>query len=328
MPVIIPTKKCDLRCTHCMRTDYKGESLDVDLFQRFLTDVNRVSKRRTHSLTGGEPTIHPRFDALLGTFRVTGTTCSMVSNGQGIEGQKSVIRNKDVVERVSLSLDAPTPELNDLTRGKNAFQKVMQAVERYHGAGVKTGFRFVLHDGNADLVDRAFALAKETGVDRMWFSTLHPVAKAQEHEMSVTFEKLDAARRRLRDLKQEYPGIRAGLTTRHMLPYLEPDWPEEKCQPVGSALSGIVLLPDGTMSFCCDLYDLDFIHDRYDGDNDRLDPILGDYNTEPLQVILNRKKERIADLKRRRIADVENNRLTGARQYICENCKYYHYYVA
>ena len=74
MPVIVPTKKCDLRCTHCMRTEYKGDALDVDLLQRFLTDVNKLTKQRQHSLTGGEPTVHPRFDALLGTFRVTGNT--------------------------------------------------------------------------------------------------------------------------------------------------------------------------------------------------------------------------------------------------------------
>lgn len=326
MPVIVPTKKCDLRCTHCMRSEYKGSALDIDLLERFLTDVSRRVKQRQHSLTGGEPTVHPKLDALLGTFRATGTTMYIVSNGQGLEGQKAVIRNKDVVDWVSISLDAPDAEANDHTRGKGAFAKVMQAVERYHGAGVVVDFRFVLHDGNAHMIDTAFTLAKDLGIPRLRFSTLHPVAKASEHEMSVTYETLEAARLRLRDLKKQHPGIAAGLNTRHMRPYLESDWPKEMCTPIGGAMNGIVLLPDGKISFCCDLFDLDFIHDRYDGDNERLNPIIGDYNVDSLDTILQRKRDRIAELKQRRIKDVAEGKLTGNRQYICENCKYYHYF--
>ena len=327
MPVIVPTKQCDLRCTHCMRTEYKGDALDVDLLKRFLTDVNKLTKQRQHSLTGGEPTVHPRFDALLGTFRVTGNTMYIVSNGQGIEGQKAVIRNKDVVDWVSISLDAPTAEMNDHTRGKGAFDKVMLAVERYHAAGVLVDFRFVLHDGNAGLVDKAFELGKDLGLKRLRFSTLHPVGKASEHEMSVTFEKLDAARLRIKELKKQYPGIGAGLNTRHMLPYMESDWPKDMCTPIGGGMNGIVLLPDGKVSFCCDLYDLDFIYERYEGDNEQLNPIVGDYSIESLDTIIKRKRERITLLKQRRAEDVEKGRLTGNRQYICENCKYYHYFA-
>lgn len=47
--------------------------------------------------------------------------------------------------------------------------------------------------------------------------------------------------------------------------------------------------------------------------------------TESLATIVQRKKRQIAELKRRRAADAKEGKLTGPREYICENCKYYFY---
>jgi MoaA/NifB/PqqE/SkfB family radical SAM enzyme len=308
-----------------MRDDFEGEDLDPSLLERFLNDVKIYTRHARYGLTGGEPSIHHDLDGLFNAFRKASLSNYIVTNGQSDEGVHFVIRNRDVVDRVSISLDAPHAWLNDETRGKGTFDKVMKAIDMYRSGGVLMELRFVLHDRNAATVYEAFELTRQLRISRLFFSTLHPVGKAKKNGMTVTFEKMDEARREFNELKGRYPGIAARMTTRHIIPYTEPAW-KEHCIPISGGLNGITLLPDGKISFCCDICDLDFIDSRYDGDNQRIDPIVGDFSKESLEAILKRKKMRIDELRKRRAKDAADGKLAGNRQYICENCKFYHYY--
>jgi MoaA/NifB/PqqE/SkfB family radical SAM enzyme len=40
MATFIPTKKCNLRCHHCLRGDYDDLMLDINTFERFIIDCN------------------------------------------------------------------------------------------------------------------------------------------------------------------------------------------------------------------------------------------------------------------------------------------------
>lgn len=326
MPVIIPTKRCDLRCTHCLRTDYTGGTLDPDLLGRFLTEFkDHSSQRRQHSFTGGEPTVHKDLDGLLAAFRDTGHSLYIISNGQNPRGVETVLRNRDVVEHMSISLDAPVAEINDKTRGPGTFAKAVENARHYKQNGMEVDFRFVLHEGNAGTIEQAFDLAQSLGVKRLRFSTLHPVAKAEEAGHGVDNALLRQAYKTVLELREAFPAITAGVNTRHMVPFLQPEWVKEYCVPIMGPLNGITLLPDGKVSFCCDLVDNDFIQDRYSGENTWIDPIIGDYTKDSLTVIRERKKKRIQRLRRRRTRDFAEGALVGPRVFICENCKFYHY---
>ncbi len=326
MAVIIPTKKCDLRCAHCLRTDYEGGHLDPDLLGRFLSEFKKYSKQRSgHSLTGGEPTVHKDLQGLFSAFRDTDHSLSIVTNGQNDRGVETVIRNKDVVNRLSISLDAADREINDRTRGDGTFDKVVKHAKEYIQNGVDVGLRLVLHDGNAQTLEQVFELAQSLKIRRLHFSTLHPVAKGEADGMSVNNEKLRGAYKRLLELRQLYPSIQARMVIRHIAPYLQPEWVKAFCTPIGGALDAITLLPDGKICFCCDLVDNDFVQERYQGSNSPIDPIIGDYNKETLATIMERKKKRILSLRNRRGQDFADGNLEGARVFICENCKFYHY---
>ncbi|MEA1052781.1 radical SAM protein [Lamprobacter modestohalophilus] len=326
MPVIIPTKRCDLRCTHCLRTDYKGEYLDPDILARFLSEFKEHSKQRTqHSFTGGEPTVHRDLEGLFAAFRDTGHSLYVITNGQNPQGVEKVIDSQDVVEYVSISLDAPVAEINDLTRGPETFTRATENASVYKEHGVDVDFRFVLHEGNIDTLEQAFELADRLGITRLRFSTLHPVAKAESSGMTVDNEILRSGYRSILELRRRFPKIKAGMNTRHMTPFLQPDWQRDYCTPIGGELNGLTLLPDGKISFCCDLVDNDFVDDRYPGENDWINPIIGDYKTQSLAEIKAIKSRRIGRLKRRRQTDFAEGNITGARVFICENCKFYHY---
>lgn len=327
MPVIIPTKRCDLRCTHCMRDDYSVGDMDPELLTMFLFEFGKHSnQRKLHSMTGGEPTIHKNLDGLLGSFRKTGHTLYIVTNGQSAEGVKTVVKNKDVIDYISISLDAPIAKINDMTRGKGTFDIAIKHAKEYMSHGINVVFKYVLHDRNIEYIEHAYILAQSLGMRRLGFSTLHPVAKASDSGLVYSNDKLLSAYKQVLDLKVKYPHIEGGMNTRHMIPYLNPEWPKELCTPIGGALNGMVLLPDGKISFCCDLvdYDMDFSRYKTTTNEKVFNSIIGDFTVNTLAEIKENKRKHINKLKRRRKEDVANGNLTGARQYICENCKYYH----
>jgi MoaA/NifB/PqqE/SkfB family radical SAM enzyme len=312
-----------------MRDEYHSNDLDPALLERFLREFSHYSKQRSkHSFTGGEPTLHRDLDGLFQAFRNTGHSLYIVSNGQNERGVESVIRNKDVIDYMSISLDAANAELNDLTRGKGSFDKVVENTRIYRQNGVAVDFRFVLHDRNAPFVEAAFELAMELGLSRIRFSTMHPIAKEKAGELTVTYDVLLNAYKKILELRKKYPEIKAGMNTRHMIPFQNPEWPRELCTPIGGPLNGITLLPDGKILFCCDFVDLSFDYSRYTGfeNPDQLDPVIGDYNVDSLELIMKRKRDRIRLLRAKRQEDVANGNLIGNRQYICENCKFYHFF--
>ncbi len=324
MPVIIPTKKCDLRCTHCLRDDYNSEELDPELLEKFLKEFGEYSSQRMHSLTGGEPTFYSDLDSLFKAYRNSGHTTYIVSNAQSEKGVESVLKNKDVVNYMSISLDAANEEINDKTRGKGNFKKILENTKRYKQNGMTVDWRFVLHDENIPYLEDAYKYAMQYGITRLRFSTLHPVGKGDKHSMKVSYEKLLGAYKRIREFKTKYSKIKSGMNTRHMIPYINPEWPQELCTPMGS-LNGLTLLPNADINFCCDLVDLDFIQSRYKGENKLISPAIGNYKIHSLKEISQKKRKHMNNLKNRRAEDVANSNLIDARQYICENCKFYHY---
>ena len=325
MANIVPTKRCNLRCTHCMRSEYQGEDMDLELLERFLTEYKTLVKQRRQCLTGGEPTVYRDLDGLMRVFRKTGMSNYVVTNAQSARGVEAVIRNRDVVDWVSISLEGPTAEVNDPIRGSGSFAKVLQAVRTYQANKMEVDLRMVLHDANAPYVGQVFELASELHIERLRFSTLHAVEKALGSHMGASPENLDRARQDIGLLGKKYPSIRVGFNTRHMIPYTAPGWSPERCVPIHGPLNGITLLPDGKVSFCCDVYDLDFPDERYMGENEAFNPIVGDYTREPLTVIAERKRILIEELKHRRSQDAAQGNLQQGRQYICENCKFYFY---
>jgi len=324
MALIFPTNKCDLRCTHCMREEYGGTSLDLSILESFLRDLASLGGNKRHSITGGEPTVYPDLNRFFHVFRKLGMTAGMVTNGQNIQAVKEVISNKDVVTTVSISIDGASSETNDSVRGKGSFERVLEAIKMYKMGGIEVKLHTVLHSGNIHDVTDMFKLADHYGAQELNFSTLHPVKKGEENGLFVNRDELEDVRVLRRKEDKKYPNIKSGITLRHMHPYTEPEWKEEWCQPLrGKIENGIALLPNGKVSLCCDLVNIDFCSTRYNGENDRLNHILGDYTKDSMETILNNKKLLTQELRNRRRHDALSGKLVGPRQYICENCKFY-----
>ena len=323
MAVIFPTKACNLKCAHCVRDKYTKGYLDLGLLSKFLKELNIITKRRVHTLTGGEPTIYPDMDGLFKVFRDNDVFFGMMTNAQSESGVLKVIENKDRVRRVFISIEGANENTNDMVRGQGSFNKIIKHAKMYTSSGVPLGLKTVLHSDNSNQIKKIFELADALGADKVNFSTLHPNSRSIEKGLHVDLKKIEEARIDRRIMLKRFSNIESSFTTRHFIPYTDAEWAEKKCKPMISPLNDIALLPNGKVSFCCDLVDLDFDENRYEGENIKLDPVIGDFNCESLNNIIKRKKKLMSILRKRRAIDAKSVLLFGPRQYICENCKFY-----
>lgn len=349
--LIIPTKKCDLRCAHCLRDNFKGDAMPVEMLDRFVSEIKSRNPSIHFSMTGGEPTIHPQFDEYLQVYVNHKSKFSIVSNGISVPGREAVIKHKKNCLRVAVSFDSPVAEINDIVRGKGSFEKAIETVRAYNINNVPFTMKYVMHDDNADSMLECFDLALEVSKDnpknppKIVIATLHSsvktasvpgrlksLAKGKDlstgDKVSEVFQKLD----RLRKLPK-YSSLSTHLVSRHVNGYKLPkaDWKKEACGNVQNYETKpeehIVLLPDGKVSYCCDLYDLDYDHSRYQnaGANDPVNHVIGDYSIETLDTILLRKQSQTQYLIDRRYKDHDLGLLVNERANVCDNCKFYHH---
>jgi MoaA/NifB/PqqE/SkfB family radical SAM enzyme len=302
--------------------------MSLDMLAKFLADYKNFSPTTHHTLTGGEPTVYPKLNELYDVFRKAGCTLHMVTNGQLDKGRKITIANKDIVKSITVSFDAPTAEVNDKTRGPGTFDKAVQAVREYHAAGISVMPFYVLHDANAHLMREAFELAKNIGVKHFQFTTLHPVQRATDAEMKASNDRMFAAIEEMNQLNKEY-GFNATCNAKTIIPDTGPTW---NCSVLNESIDEMVLLPTGEVSLCCDTYDVDFDFSTYNSQchvkqpYEHFDEIIGNVSKEPLADVVHRRLTHVSMLKARREFDAYNGKLTGTRQYMCENCKFYHFH--
>lgn len=349
--LIVPTKKCDLRCSHCLRDNFKGEAMPIEMLDRFVSEIKSRNPNIVYSMTGGEPTIHPQFDEYLQVYVNHKSKFSIVSNGISVEGREAVIKHKKNCQKMAVSFDSPVAEVNDIVRGKGSFEKAIDTVRAYNVNNVPLTMKYVMHDDNAESMLECFDLALEVSKlnpnnpPGIVIATLHSSVKtasvpgrlkslARGKDLS-TGDKVGEVFKKLSELKNlpKYQKIKTLLVSRHVNGYQKPnaDWKKEVCGNVQNYKTRpeehIVLLPDGKVSYCCDLYDLDYDHSRYQnaGPNDPVNFIIGDFSTESLESILQRKQSHTEHLLDRRRKDHALGLLVNERANVCDNCKFYHH---
>lgn len=120
------TDRCNLACTHCLFSSGPGsqQELTLERLQRHIDDAAGQGCR-LFALTGGEPLMHPDFQALIEQIlSVPESRIAILTNGLLVSQQ---LRPEWPRERISLqiSLDG-RPEQHDALRGKGRFQQLEQ----------------------------------------------------------------------------------------------------------------------------------------------------------------------------------------------------------
>ncbi len=167
--VFILTERCNCRCIMCGygRTNHTADMPMATI--RSLQEDCRKLNVSTVVFSGGEPLLHPEFNAAAGVFRDAGIGVMLLSNGLLLERKAGDI--VDTSRHVIVSLDG-TPEIHDHVRGVDgAFRRLEAGITRLRKLDktVPVSGRCTVQKINAAGLRQTINTARDIGLDTISF---------------------------------------------------------------------------------------------------------------------------------------------------------------
>jgi len=242
------TDRCQLDCQHCLRDPaLKPKDLSLAIIRRALLDAKRVYRATHTAFTGGEPTLHPEFTAIVDLAVELGFTWHMVSNGHRMRWLIERFREKPSRRRamtsITLSLDGADEKTHDEIRGAGSFRAVMQAVSLCTVHEIPFVLQCSVHKKNESQIEALGLLASQLGAVRLSFSMTQPTGTFLDRELYLSVREWKAVMDRIE---------RLGQTLRMVVSrpegYFHPQ-PIYQCQPFAQQQLHIDV--DGNLVLCC-----------------------------------------------------------------------------
>jgi organic radical activating enzyme len=184
------TLACDYRCAHCIDSHLLngGRHLPLEIVRGTLDVLSGKGLRSVILIGGGEPTLHPHFEAVVAAIKKLDLECAIASNGGHNERISSIAPLLGAADWIRLSLDAGTDET---FQALHRPRKPVRLEHICHTAGelkqrepqVQLGFSFVVMwqapgqpfnpaVTNVREMRQAAVLAKEHGFDYISFKPM------------------------------------------------------------------------------------------------------------------------------------------------------------
>jgi MoaA/NifB/PqqE/SkfB family radical SAM enzyme len=80
---LVVTRRCNLACGYCTEYDDRSDPVDADVLVRRIDHAAGLGTM-VLTLTGGEPLLHPRLDALVSRVASHGVVCTLISNAYAL----------------------------------------------------------------------------------------------------------------------------------------------------------------------------------------------------------------------------------------------------
>ena len=134
---------CNLECAHCINASGPGtpwlKPLDGEAVRRAIQSAERLGVKEIY-FTGGEPFLHREILPLLGVALAAAPTTAL-TNGTAItepvaDALAALAHRARYSLEIRVSLDDVEPEANDQVRGRGAWAKAVQAIQRLHARGL------------------------------------------------------------------------------------------------------------------------------------------------------------------------------------------------
>jgi radical SAM protein with 4Fe4S-binding SPASM domain len=204
------------------------------------------------NVTGGEPFLRPDFFGILAKMGETGFEVFILSNGTLITpeiGRKVAGRG---VKGVQVSLEGPE-KIHEEIRGPGSFAAAVAGIKNLLDEGVAVSVNTTLSQLNASHFLELAELAASWGVPRLGFSRLVPYGRG------VALVQQALSTREVKDYYKKFfslkiPGlvITSGdpVASQMGLPRPEEDLEDIPLGGCAAGVSGLTLLPDGTVIPC------------------------------------------------------------------------------
>ena len=134
-------ERCNLHCAHCFVSATRdGGTMPYEQITGVL--IPRLAECRVErvTLTGGEPTIHPRFLDVVRAFRRAGMQVGVCTNATTLDGQQISALARIGGVHCNVSLDGFRPESHGRFRGdRESFRTTVATVKALAAAGLLQG---------------------------------------------------------------------------------------------------------------------------------------------------------------------------------------------
>jgi MoaA/NifB/PqqE/SkfB family radical SAM enzyme len=143
---------------------------------------------------GGEPTVHPEWERIIGHAQALGMQTGLVTNGVRLKDQPVLAK----LTWLRISLDAGTPETYQRIRRSHAWPQVMRALEAAGKLqGPLVGVGFVVTRENADELAQCAALVKAAGIPYLRVSAMFSEQGAEYYSgpwlITINAQRAEAA---------------------------------------------------------------------------------------------------------------------------------------
>lgn len=245
------TNICNLHCSYCLRDEdalyhTPANFFPVELFRRILREAREAAGITHVMLTGGEPTLHPRFREILEASGAEGLKASFVTNGWHFERVWPVLQSTPgVVTHVAFSIDGATREAHDRWRGEGSFVRLVRAFTRCRVGGLPFAVKMGVRRDTLPQLEQVALFAARMGAESLYFDHVMPTSSAIEAGSALSLEERAEAEQEIAALARIFK-MRIGLNVGYY--YTEPTAP---C----SALAGVSFNVDyrGRLSLCCNM---------------------------------------------------------------------------
>ncbi|MBS1819734.1 MAG: radical SAM protein [Acidobacteria bacterium] len=105
---LVVTRRCNLACGYCSEYDDVSSPVDVSLLERRIDHAAGLGTL-VLTLTGGEPLLHPKLDALVARVASHGMVCTMISNGYPLTKEWIRRLNEANLSFLQMSIDNMEP---------------------------------------------------------------------------------------------------------------------------------------------------------------------------------------------------------------------------
>lgn len=166
------TLACDLRCQYCYMFNFLAKAKDTSelMSPDFLIDMVEFFSRQSGgldrmTLLGGEPTLHPDITEICNA--VSGMSIKelrMTTNGIGMHHLDLSKLKANVFDHVSISIDGIESSINNATRGKATFDKIIDTIKAYLSAGIPVSINYTVTNKNISSLQEVLPFFSNLGV--------------------------------------------------------------------------------------------------------------------------------------------------------------------
>lgn len=246
------TEHCNLRCPHCIRDDVTTvRNLDPQVLFDTVDGARTLFETVGVSMTGGEPTLHPRWEEIVAGLHARGLSYRFVSNGWHMRRLMPLI-DRYPPAYVRLSLSGADEATHDEERGRDSFRRVLMAVALLTSRGIPSQLGLVVDRRDRHQLRQAADLAESLGCTAIHFALAQPVGGSAARDTDLSPHEWYGARDEILALSRE-PGRRTEV-------WLDYGAPPVGKEPLCDTFEERRVYVDarGRLSLCCQLSEYGF----------------------------------------------------------------------